>query len=186
MDESSDQQLIRDYLKGDDLALEILVQRYLKLIYSFIFRLVKNEQTAEDLTQEVFVKIWKNLRKFKKNRNFKAWALTIAKNSAIDFLRKKKTASFSEFDVAEGENLILEILADSAPLPDAVLESKNLMQKAESAVNKLSSKSKEVMVLHYNQGLTFEEISQLLGESLNTVKSRHHRALIGLRRVFGY
>lgn len=184
MDESSDQQLIKDYLKGNELALEILVQRYLRLIYSFIFRLVRNEQTAEDLTQEVFLKVWKNLKKFKKDKNFKAWVLTIARNCAIDFLRKKKTVSFSEYDTNEGNNLLLDVLADSAPLPDAILERKNLTQKATATINKLSKKSRVVVLLHYEKGLTFEEIAQLLDESLNTIKSRYQRALIRLKQSF--
>lgn len=90
----TDEQLIKNYLKGDDNSLEILIRRYLKPIYFFVYGYTKDEQKAEDIAQEVFVKIWKNLKKFDKNKNFKTWIFTIAKNTALDYLKKKKSCRF--------------------------------------------------------------------------------------------
>ena len=87
----SDEQLINNYLKGDEKSLEILIHRYLKPIYNFVYRYVNNKQEAEDVTQEVFVKTWRNLKKFKRNKSFKTWIFSIAKNTAIDSFKKKKT-----------------------------------------------------------------------------------------------
>ena len=77
MSMDSDQKLIADYLGGDEKALEILIYRYLKPIYSFVYRYVGNEQEAEDITQEIFVKAWRNLKKFNQNKSFKTWIFTI-------------------------------------------------------------------------------------------------------------
>ena len=90
-----DKILIQQYLKGDEKSLEILIARYLKPIYSFVYKNVGNPSEAEDITQEVFIKIWKNIKKFDQNKNFKPWIFQIAKNTSIDFLRKKKSIPFS-------------------------------------------------------------------------------------------
>ena len=86
----SAEQLIANYLKGDQESLEILVRQYLKVIYSFVFRYVGNAEDAEDITQEVFVRVWRNLKRFNQEQSFKTWLFAIAKNAALDFLKKKK------------------------------------------------------------------------------------------------
>ena len=91
-----DKQLIVEYLKGDEKALETLFSRYLKPIYTFVYRLTGNAQDAEDISQEVFVKVWKNLKKYDDTRSFKTWLFTIAKNTAYDLLRKNKEIVFSD------------------------------------------------------------------------------------------
>lgn len=80
MNNTSDEQLISDFLKGDYASLEILINRYLKSVYNFIFHLINNQQQAEDLTQETFIKVWKNLKKFNLNKNFKAWVYTLGRH----------------------------------------------------------------------------------------------------------
>ncbi len=90
----TDEQLIKNYLIGDNKALELLIKRYLTPIYNFVLRYVKNTSEAEDVTQEVFVKVWKNLKKFNDNYKFKSWLYTIAKNTSLDYLKKKKKNEF--------------------------------------------------------------------------------------------
>lgn len=202
----SDNQLINAYLKGDNASLEILIKRYLGPIYSFICRYVGSATEAEDLTQEVFVKMWKNLKKFDpriislgRNRRgrqqrspapyrtegsgsgFKTWIFSIAKNASIDFLREKKTLPFSAFEDDEGENLLLNSLADPAPLPGEILERKDLTGRLSLALEKLAPKYRLTLYLRYNDHFTFREIAETLEESLNTVKGRHRRALITLK-----
>jgi len=170
----ADEKLIDNYLQGDEKALEVLIRRYLKPIYSFCFRFVGNNQEAEDITQEVFLKVWRNLKKFKKEKNFKGWLFTIAKNTCFDFLRKKKKIS----------TLSLEkyfYLVDLSLLPNEISEKESLKEKIQEAIEKLSSKTREILNLYYNQGLTFREIAQTLNEPINTVKSRHRRAIEILR-----
>jgi len=194
--EISDQKLISLYLAGDEKSLEILFNCYLKMIYSFIYRYVGDQEAAEDVAQEVFVKVWKNLKKFnpQKNRfanfklrrqkNFKTWLFKIAKNASIDFLRKKKIIPFSSFDNEDG-NALTDTLADPAPLPDALLERQDLANLLTRALAKISFKYRAVLLLRYNDHFTFREIAESLGEPLNTIKSRHRRALIILKKSLG-
>lgn len=93
----ADEILIKKYLQGDEKSLEILIQRYLKPIYSFIYRFIGNKQDAEDVTQEVFVKAWRNFKKFDQEKKFKTWIFSIAKNTAIDFLKKRRQFRFLSF-----------------------------------------------------------------------------------------
>ncbi len=181
--ELSDKQLISKYLAGDEQSLVILLGRYLKPIYSFIYRYVGSGEDAEDVNQDVFIKTWRSLKRFDQNKNFKTWIFAIAKNAAIDFLKKKKTIPFSEFENEEGENAIMETLADPAPLPQELLERSGMAQILDSAMEKLSPKYRMVLFLRYNDHFSFREIAESLGESLNTITSRHRRALVELKKL---
>lgn len=183
MEDYSDEQLIADYLAGDEKSLEILIKRYLKPIYSFVYRYVGNPQEAEDITQDVFVKVWKNLKKFNQGRSFKTWIFSIAKNASLDFLRKKKATPFSKFENGEGENTLIGTLADSSPLPDEILERAGIAEMLNAVMKRLAPKYRMVLFLRYNDHFTFREIAEILGEPLNTIKSRHRRALIMLRKL---
>ena len=183
MENFTDAQLVAKHLKGDKEALQILISRYLKQIYNFSYRYVGNAHDAEDLTQEVFIKTWRNLKKFDQTRNFKTWIFKIAQNNCFDFLRKKKTIPFSEFENEEGENTMAETLADQTPLPQELFDRENLARELAAAIEKLPLKYRTVLFLHYNDHFTFQEIAESMGEPLDTVKSRHRRAIIALRRI---
>ncbi len=181
--ERPDEQLIMDYRKGDEASLEFLIRRYLKPIYRFVYRYTGNARDAEDATQEVFVKAWRNLKKFDQSKSFKAWIFSIAKNTALDFLKKKKAIPFSEFENEEGENMIIETLADPSPLPHELLEKAGMAYILNSAMEKLSPKYRMVLFPRYTDGVRFREIAESLGEPLHTIKSRHRRALIKLKEL---
>lgn len=179
----SDKQLIINYLKGDEESLGILVKRYLRPIYSFVYRFVGDNHNAEDITQEIFIKVWRNLKKFDKNKSFKTWIFSIAKNASIDWLRKKKTVPFSNFENTEGENTLTKTLADPAPLPDKLLERASVGEMLNIVMKQLSPQYCMVLFLRYNDHFTFREIAEALGEPLHTIKSRHRRALIILKKL---
>lgn len=179
----SDNQLVAAYLKGDEESLEDLIKRYIKPIYSFAYRYIGNAHDAEDITQEVFLKFWRNLKKFDRGKNFKTWIFAIAKNSCIDFLKKKKTISFSVFENEKGENGLIDVLIDPHPLPQELLEKDDIAQVLTSAMDNLSPKYRMVLFLRYNDHFTFREIAESLDEPLNTVKSKHRRALIMLKEI---
>lgn len=172
----TDEQLVVDYLKGEEKALEILIRRHLNSLYGFVRRFTRNASDAEDVVQEIFVKAWKNLKKFDKQKSFKTWLFSIARNTAIDFLRKKKTIPFSEIPV-------LETLASSSPLPNEIMERRDLDESLDAAMGKLPLKYRLVLFLRYNDHFAFREIAELLNESVNTIKSRHRRGLIVLRKL---
>ncbi len=183
MEDNSDKILIEKYLEGDEKSLEILIQNYLGPIYRFAYRYAGNGKDAEDITQDVFVKMWRNLKKFDQNKSFKTWIFSIAKNTAIDFQRKKKSLSFSRFDTEDGKNIIAETFADTAPLPQEIFEKQEIIQGLKSMIARLFPKYQTVLSLRYNNDLTFREIAETLGEPLHTVKSRHRRGLIKLKKL---
>jgi len=174
-----DKKLIQQYLKGDEKSLEILIKRYLKPIYSFVYKNVGNVSAAEDVTQEVFIKVWRNLRKFDRKKNFKPWIFQIAKNASIDFLRKKRTIPFSRFENKNGQNVLSENIA-AAPL-DLVgkISDKKILT---AVIRTLTKKEQKIINLRHNDGLSFKEIAEKFQESINTIKSRHRRALANLRK----
>lgn len=174
-----DQELISKYLQGDEEAFQTLVKRYLKLVYNFVFLSVRDPEYAEDITQEVFIKVWSHLKKFDPSKSFKVWVYAIAKNSIFDFLRKKKLVPFS---FLEREEEIYEVV-DSEPLPNEILDGLNSAKKLDGALGKIDVLYRQVLVLYYQNGFNFREIAEILKTSVNTVKSRHRRALVLLEKV---
>jgi len=156
--------------------MESLVNQYLKSVYNFILRIVSDKNEAEDITQEVFIKVWKNLKKFDPEKNFKAWLFTIARNTTIDFLRKRKNILFTEKE--EGFE---ETIPDIEPLPDEIFLRKELGKELEMALSKIRPDFREIIILHYIENMTFEEIGGIVGKPFNTVKSHHFRALHQIR-----
>jgi RNA polymerase sigma-70 factor (ECF subfamily) len=181
---NNDEKLVSQYLAGDKKSLEILIKKYLQSIYNFTFRFTGNPFDTEDIVQEIFVKAWKNIKKFDSKKSFKTWLFTIAKNTSIDFLRKKKATPFSAYENEQGENLFLENLKELSPLPDELCAQQETIEGFNSAIKKLSPKYREIFALHTQLGLTFSEIAEKINEPLNTVKSRYRRGLTVLKKIF--
>src|ERR1700761_954795 len=109
----SDEELIAAYLSGEEAAFGELTQRHLRQVYSFALRLVGDSAAAEDISQETFLKAWKSLQKYDESSSkFKTWLLRIARNTAIDYLRKKKHVPLSYFENNTGGNVLAETVAD--------------------------------------------------------------------------
>lgn len=106
--ERNDQQIIVDCLNGDEEAIALLVNRHLKAVFNFTYRLIGKPEDAEDIAQDTFLKMWRNLKKYRHSENFKTWLFTIARNTAIDWLRKKKSIVFSDFNDDDEENIFTE------------------------------------------------------------------------------
>jgi len=179
----TDEQLISDYLEGDEQSLGVLIDRYLLNTYNFAYKLTNDRQAANDVTQESFIKAWKNIRKYRQGSNFQNWLLTLTKNTAIDWLRKRKDLSFSSFENEKGVNIFTETLVDNKPSPLELLaqaEDDIFVQELLKEINPLY---KDVLTLRYSSDFTFEEIGKLLKRPLHTVKSQHRRALVAIRRL---
>lgn len=181
--EKEDKQLISEYLSGDEESFTKIIDRYIDQINNFSYRLTGNRDEAEDITQDTFLKVWKNLNKYRLEENFKTWIFTIARNTAIDYLRKKKNFVFSDFENESGENSITDNLKDPAPLPDELIQKATDKKVLEKILKEIPFSQKEVLLLYYNEDLTFDEIGKVLNKSINTVKSQHRRALIKLREM---
>jgi len=179
----NENQLIPKVLDGDEEAFAEIVKIYLKAIYNFIYRLAGDRDAAEDLTQETFVKAWKNLERFDQSKNFRTWLFTIAKNTAFDWLKKKKEIPFSTFADEEGESW-LENVADENILPDEILERSDLAEEMEKILEKIPVRYRAILLLHYKEDFSLHEIAEILGEPYNTIKSRHQRGLGKLKGFF--
>jgi len=179
--ENNDEYLVKEHLEGNQDAFKLLIDRYTPSIYNFSVRFVGLDY-AKDIVQDVFIKVWKNVKKFDNNRaSFKTWIFTITRNTITDYLRKKKSISFSSLDTDE-ESFANNVEGDII-LPDEALsrlEDKELLNKL---LDKMPIQYREVLILYYQEEMTFNEIGQLLGKPLNTIKSYHHRALIILREL---
>jgi RNA polymerase sigma-70 factor (ECF subfamily) len=177
----TDEELVAEYLGGDSQAFTSIVNRFMKPVYNFVYRLCGNEKDAEEIVQESFVKLWKNIKKFRRGEKFKTWFYTIARNTAIDYLRKKKHIVFSAFDNEDGGNVLEDTLVSEEPGAIELFESSENKIFLEGLLEGLPTHYREVLFLYYNEDLNLEEISQVLNKPLNTVKSQHRRALMHLR-----
>lgn len=172
MDE--DNLLIKKYLDGDQASLRSLIDKYTPSIFNFLSR-TAGVSGASDLTQEVFIKVWKNLNSFNKDKSqFKTWLFTIARNSATDYLRKKKSIPFS---LMKEDEFSEDLLEDEEILPDEVYAQIQDKETLIKILEELPNNYKQVLTLHYQEDMTFKEIGEVLGKPLNTVKSYHLRAL---------
>ena len=179
-----DASLAAAVIKGDGDSFAALVDRYMPMVYKFVYRYVGNADAANDIVQDVFIKVWKNIRKFDPQKNFKTWLLTIAKNTALDAVKKKKAVLFSKIE--EGETDLDSFLApyvDGPDLPDELLAKKQTKDDLEQVLQQLSPSYRSVLLLRYTEHLKFREIADTLQEPIDTIKSKHRRALIQLRKL---
>ncbi len=179
----ADRQLIEKFLIGDDLSFEVLVKKYLKPVYNFIYHLTNDLSAVDDLTQITFLKAWKNIRRFDLEKDFKVWLFAIAKNTVYDYWKKKKTLSFALFENEDGSNK-LENIAEDKILPDEVLMRMELSGELEEKLKLLDEKYRLILFMRYSDDFSLNEIAEILNLTYNTVKSRHRRALDALKKSF--
>jgi len=179
---TDDAELMSDYLSGNESALDDIIKKNIPLVYSAVYFMVGNPHDAEDVVQETFLKLWKHAKKYRKGESFKAWLLTIARNTARDFLRKKKALVFSDFENDDGDNFLTDTLADKEPLADEIFGRQENKKMLEDVLAKLPFAQREVIIMRYSSNLTFEEIGKIVGRPLDTVKSQHRRALLQIKK----
>ena len=179
----TDSELVHKVLQSDDVALKTLVDRYLPSVYTFCLRYTGSEEDANDAAQETFLKAWRKLKRFDTNKSLKTWLFAIAKNTATDLMRKRKSVPFSKFDTAEDNNVLTDTLADPEPLPDEIFERASLASDAREALAQLPDRDRAILSLRYDEEESFESIASILKMPANTVRSLHRRALIALRKL---
>jgi RNA polymerase sigma-70 factor (ECF subfamily) len=180
----TDQELILSYLKGNDRSFEILLNRHKEKIYTSIYLFVKDSEMADDIFQDVFIKILNTLRKGKYNHEgkFLQWALRISYNMCVDNFRRSKrrtkvsaSETFDIFDVLESKDTNME---------QDMIKSQ-LYKKVRELVDKLPAEQREVVILRHYADMSFKEISQLTRVSINTALGRMRYALINMRKMAG-
>lgn len=181
--ELEDSDLVLLAREGNAEAFNTLVDRHLQAVYTFCLRYTGSKEDAQDAVQETFVKAWKNLRRFDIKKSFRTWCFAIAKNSATDLMRKRKSVPFSKFDTSEDSNVLTDTLADPEPLPEEIFESASLAEDVRDALEDLSTRDRTIISLRYEEEQSFEDIAKILRIPANTVRSLHRRALIQLRKL---
>jgi RNA polymerase sigma-70 factor (ECF subfamily) len=182
--EQTDDELISATLAGKSGPFAVLVERYVSAIYKFSYRYVRNGPDAEDISQETFLRVWKNLKHFDRSKKFKTWLFAIAKNASLDLLKKKRTLPFSA--LGEEDDAIEAVLAPYvaiAETSDISFDRGILKENFDTALAKLPERYRDVMVMRYTDNLKFREIAERLHEPVDTVKSRHRRGLALLRNM---
>ena len=176
----SDEKLAELYADGNESAFAVLIERHLPAVCGFARKYVGDADKAEDIAQETFVKVWKNIKTFDTKRNFRSWLFTIAKNTALDYLRQKENIPLSLLEDENGETTIDRFIpAGSAP--DDILDEKLLALRAKEVLASVAEKQREIFSLRMEMDMTFKDISILLKMPLNTVKSGYRRTLLTLR-----
>lgn len=184
--EATDEELLARYRRGDDSAFRSLVKRHQRGVYNFALRQVREPSTAEDIVQEVFVRVVQNVGTFKEEARFTTWAYTIARNLCIDHLRKRvhrrhpsldaPSEGQSQQDGADGPTLGEKVAASGAGADRQVI-GKQLQAHITAAVERLPEDQREVFLMRQVGELAFKEIADIVGISENTVKSRMRYAL---------
>ena len=176
--------LLKKAAKGDILAFEKIITQYEKLIYNLAYRKMSNEEDAKDMAQEAIIKIYKNITKCEDFTNFKSWVCTITINTCIDELRKRKNKLTESIDeMLTTENGEFEKQLKSSDLtPEESLIHSEMNDEIQSAIQKLSENHKNLIILRDIHGFTYQEIANITGDNLGTIKSRMARARENLKK----
>jgi RNA polymerase sigma-70 factor (ECF subfamily) len=150
-------------------------EKYIAPIFRFIYFRVKNHQEAEDLTQTVFLKAWKSIGKYKKQNNpFSSWLYAIARNTVIDYWKKRKEANL--------DDKIFDILPDNSNVFQGIENESDFQQIMESIVV-LTEDQQEIIILKFIEDLSNKEISEILGKNEDAVRQLQSRALKSLKNI---
>jgi len=188
--QADDFALIRAFHKGEDGAFDALVVRYKDRIFNLCLRFLGDPQEAEDTAQDVFIKAFKSLNKFRFESSFYTWIYRIAVNSCKNkvkslWYRFRKNDAWNESSEESPEVFQGEYRSDAYGNPAVSLENKEIMHALKKAVNSLPSDQRLVIILRDIQGLSYEEITDITGFKLGTLKSRLSRARYNLRERLG-
>jgi len=171
--------LIQYSLSGDENAFEELVHRYEKQVYNAAFCMTRNREDSMDIAQEVFIKVWRNLSKFRGDCSFATWIARITRNTATDFLRAASRTDVVSLTEQDDEGNEQELpLADTATDSDPVrsYERNETVSLVRDAIASLPPPAREVIILREIHRMSYEEIATTLGVEEGTVKSRLNRA----------
>ena len=179
----TDEQLVVDYSNGNNLAFDILLERHKQSVYSYIYFTVRNKELAEDIFQETFIKAIVTIKqgRYTESGKFRAWISRIAHNLIIDHFRQEKNENTVSNDEAPID------LLNNPSLCDCTIEDRMIKSQITSDVRKLISylpdSQKEVLEMRYYQDMSFKEIAEQTGVSINTALGRMRYAILNIRRM---
>ena len=177
-----DAELVSNYINGNENALSILIERHKHKIYSFIYSKVYDRDVTEDVFQDTFIKVIRTLKRGKYNEEgkFLPWVMRIAHNLVIDHFRKNKR--MPKFDNT-GEFSIFSVLSDSSLNAEKTIIKNQVESDVRRIIEELPEDQKQVLLMRMYQDMSFKEISERTGVSINTALGRMRYALINMRKV---
>lgn len=185
IDRKEDQELVREYVAGNEEAFAELMNRHQNRIFTTIFFIVKERALAEDIFQESMIKIIRliNAGKYDEKGKFVSWAVRIARNLAIDYYRKDKRSpqlvrENDEYDIFNGIGRVEE------NIEQRIIKEENARYIRE-LIKKIPEKQREVLIMRHYAGMSFKEIAEVQGVNINTALGRMRYALINLRKYAG-
>ncbi|MDX5340000.1 MAG: sigma-70 family RNA polymerase sigma factor [Cyclobacteriaceae bacterium] len=176
-----DSELIAQYRNGSEAAFDLLVDRYHSKIYTTIFLIVKDQKTAEDLLQEVFIKVVKTLNsdRYNEEGKFQPWIIRIAHNLAVDHFRKAKR--YPTILMEDGSNVFNSLQFAESSFEDKQVK-EDTIELVKRLIEELPEAQKEVLIMRHYLDMSFQEIADQTGVSINTALGRMRYALIHLRK----
>jgi RNA polymerase sigma-70 factor (ECF subfamily) len=175
-----DEELLSRVVSGDIDAFDEIVYRYKDRLFNFVYRFVGGRETAEDIVQETFLRVFRKRREYKALANFSTWIFTIAGNLAKSELRRRKRWRFLYIDKEEDGERKME-LPDDSWRPDNVTQSALAEATIHKAIDSLPAKYREVIILRDVQNMSYQEIADIVGCPVGTVKSRVNRGRLRLQ-----
>jgi RNA polymerase sigma-70 factor (ECF subfamily) len=163
-----DETLVRSFKNGDDKAFDRIFEKYHISVYSICYRYTRNEADACDLTQEVFIRVYRNLHKFKMRSKLFTWLYRITVNACISFKRRERQIY---------------------PLPDTLCDRQHTGERValkvaiDDALQKLPERQRMTFILHHYEGYTFKEVGEIMGISIGAAKANHYHAIRKLRHL---
>lgn len=178
----SDAVLVSNYIKGDESALATLIKRHQSKIYGFIYSKVGDRDIAEDIFQDTFIKVIRTLKSdsYNEEGKFLPWVMRISHNLVVDYFRSNKKMPVKR---DTDEYSVFSIMTDDSPNIERQLIDFQIEKDLKKVINELPEDQKEVLMMRIYQDLSFKEISELTGVSINTALGRMRYALLNLRKI---
>ncbi len=179
----TDEQLVRAYIDGSNDAFDALLRRHQVRVYNYILRVVKNEDVANDIFQETFVKAIMTIKqgRYTESGKFLAWISRIAHNLIIDYYRQEKSENLQSADLSDVDILNRKELCEDT-IEDVLIQ-EQILNDVKYLIQELPPLQREVLNMRYYQNLSFKEIAEITNVSINTALGRMRYAILNLRRI---
>ena len=179
----TDDKLVASYAKGNNEAFDILLKRHQDKVFNYIFKIVKNEDIANDIFQDTFVKAIMTIKqgRYTENGKFPAWISRIAHNLIIDYYRQEKSENMQSCDVEDVDILNKKELSEET-IEDVIITDQ-IYSDVKHLVKILPDLQREVLLMRYYKNMSFKEIAEATGVSINTALGRMRYAILNMRRI---